>query len=109
MAAMTFTSIVDDVRNKFADVDVSSVQDTFAFQFNVEGKAEGVFYVEVKDGKLNIEPYDYHDHDALIRINGTNLIKLINGKLDPVAAFTTGKIKIEGNMGTVLELIRFIK
>lgn len=109
MAAMTYDSIVEAVRNKFADADVSTIPGTLALQFNVEGKAEGVFYVEIKDGELHVEPYDYHDRNALIYVNGTNLMKLINGKLDPVLAFTSGKLRVEGDAGAALELIRFIK
>ena len=42
-------------------------------------------------------------------MNGTNLIKLINGKLDPVIAFTTGKLKVEGDINAALELTKFLK
>lgn len=110
MAAMTYESIVEAVRERFKDTDVSSVNGTLAFQFNIVGKAvNGIFYVEIKNGELHVEPYDYHDNNAVIIMNGTNLLKLINGKLDPVVAFTTGKLKVEGDVGAALELIKFIK
>ena len=109
MAAMTYESIVETVRNRFSNADVSSVSGTLAFQFNIVGKVEGIFYVEIKDGKVNVEPYEYYDRNAIITMNGTNLIKLINGKLDPVLAFTAGKLKIDADVGAALELIRFIK
>lgn len=108
--AMTYESIVEAARNKFSDVDVSSVNETMAFQINIEGKAvNGIFYVEIKDGQVNVEPYEYYDRNAILHINGTNFIKLINGKLDPVVAFTTGKIKVDGDVGAALEMIKFIK
>ena len=107
--AMTYESIVETVRNRFKNVDVSSVPGTLAYQFNVEGKVNGIFYVEIKDGKVNVEPYEYYDRDAIIIMNGTNLIKLINGKLDPVIAFTTGKLKVEGDINAALELTKFLK
>ena len=91
MAAMTYESIVAAVRKKLSKADVSSIPGTLAFQVDVEGKAEGIFYIEIKDGQLHVEPYDYHDRNARLIINGTNLMKLVNGKLDPVLAFTTGK------------------
>ncbi len=109
MAAMTYESIVEAVKKKFSDVDVSSVPGTLAFQFDIEGKAEGIFYVEIKNGELHVEPYDYHDRNARIIMNGTNLMKLINGKLDPVLAFTTGKLKVDGDVSAAMELIKFIK
>lgn len=108
--AMTYESIVEAARNKFSDVDVSSVNETMAFQINIEGKAvNGIFYIEIKDGQVNVEPYEYYDRNAILHINGTNFIKLINGKLDPVVAFTTGKIKVDGDVGAALEMIKFIK
>ena len=83
MAAMTYESIVAAVRKKLSKADVSSIPGTLAFQVDVEGKAEGIFYIEIKDGQLHVEPYDYHDRNARLIINGTNLMKLVNGKLDP--------------------------
>ena len=106
---LTYEKIVDTVRKRFKDTDVSSVPGTLAFQFNVEGKGQGIFYLEIKDGKLRVEPYEYYDRNAIIIIKGSDLIKLINGKLDPVLAFTTDKLKVEGDVGAALELIKFLK
>ena len=109
MAAMTYESIVAAVRKKLSKADVSSIPGTLAVQVDVEGKAEGIFYIEIKDGQLHVEPYDYHDRNARLIINGTNLMKLVNGKLDPVLAFTTGKLKVDGDTNAAMELIRFLK
>ena len=49
--AMTYESVVQATRKKFMDTDVSSVEGTLAFQINLVGKVEGIFYVEIKDGK----------------------------------------------------------
>ena len=49
MAAMTYESLVEAVRKKFKDTDVSWVDGVLAYQFNITGKAEGIFYVEVKE------------------------------------------------------------
>lgn len=108
--AMTYESIVEAARNKFYNADVSSVQGVRAFQINIEGKAvNGIFYIEIKDGEVHVEPYEYYDRNAIITMNGTNFIKLINGKLDPVVAFTTGKLRVEGDTNAALEMIKYIK
>ncbi len=106
---LTYEKIVDAVRKRFKDTDVSNVPGTLAYQFNVEGKGQGIFYVEIKDGKLSVEPYEYYDRNAILIIKGSDLIKLINGKLDPVMAFTANKLKVEGDIGAALELIKFLK
>ena len=38
-----------------------------------------------------------------------NFVKLINGKLDAVAAFTLGKLKVDGDIGKALEFSKLIK
>ncbi len=108
--AMTYEAIVQAARDKFYGIDVSDVQGVRAFQINIEGKAvNGIFYIEIKDGKVNVEPYEYYDRNAIITVNPTNFIKLIGGKLDPVVAFTTGKLKVDGDVNAALEMIKYIK
>ncbi len=105
---MTFDELLTKVRTIASGVDASD-KDFLAVQINVTGKDSGVFYVEVKDHKINVEPYDYHDRNCAITINMTNLNKLIDGKLDPVLAFTTGKLKVDGDAGKALEFAKLIK
>lgn len=107
---MTYEKVVAKVKEKFADVDSSSVDGVVAIQVNLEGKyTNGVFYIEAKDGKVNVEPYDYHDRKALVTVNPTNILKLLDGKLDPVEAYTKGKVAIDGDAGAVLALISLAK
>ena len=105
---MTFNELVTKVRNMASQVDASN-RDFLAVQINITGKDPGVFYVEVKDHRINVEPYDYHDRNCAITINMTNFNKLIDGKLDPVLAFTTGKLKVEGDAGKALEFANLLK
>lgn len=107
---MTYEQVVAKIKNKYSDIDASSIEGTQAIQINLSGKTtEGIFYIEVKDGKVNVEPYDYHDNWATVTINPTNLFKILDGKLDPVLAFTTGKVKIDGDIPTVLRFINLAK
>lgn len=105
---MTYEEIVAKVRDTFGDADVSKIEEHLAYQFNIEGEGEGAFYVEVKEGKLYIEPYEYYDRDAIFICTAKNLFKIISGKLDPVMAFTVGSLKVEGDLGKALRLKEFI-
>lgn len=105
---MTYEEIVAKVRDLFKDTDVSMIDEHLAYQFNIEGEGEGAFYVEVKEGRLYIEPYEYYDRDAIFICKADVLFKIITGKLDPVAAFTIGKLKVEGDLGKALRLKDFI-
>ena len=44
-----------------------------------------------------------------ITISSENFQKLLDGKLDPVAAFTFGKLKAQGDLGRALELKKLLK
>ncbi len=105
---MTYEEIVEKVRKLFKDTDVSGINEHLAYQFNVVGEGEGIFYVEVKEGKLYIEPYEYYDRDAIFECKADVLFKIISGKLEPVHAFTVGKLKVEGDLGKALKLKDFI-
>lgn len=105
---MTYQEIITKVRETFRGTDVSMIKEHLAYQFNITGKGEGIFYVEVKDGNLNIEPYEYYDRDAMFICNADVLFKIITGKLDPVKAFTLGSLKVEGDLGKALLLKEFI-
>ncbi len=105
---MTYEQIVEKVRKQFQGADVSKVDEHLAYQFNIMGEGEGAFYVEVKDGQLFIEPYEYYDRDCIFICNFDVLFKMISGKLDPVHAFTAGKLKVEGDIDKALKLKDFI-
>jgi len=42
--------------------------------------------------------------DCTIRISTANLERLIKGKLNPVTAFATGKLKVSGDMTVAMKL-----
>ncbi|MCW9044768.1 MAG: SCP2 sterol-binding domain-containing protein [Alphaproteobacteria bacterium] len=42
--------------------------------------------------------------DCTLKISIDNFIKLTDGDLDPIMAFTMGKLKVEGNMGIAMKL-----
>ena len=105
---MKFDELLAKVRAIAEKADVSN-QDFLAVQVNITGKEEGVFYVEVKDHKISVEPYEYHDRNCAVTMNMTNFNKLIDGKLDPILAFTTGKLKVDGDAGKALEFSKLVK
>ena len=99
---MTYADFFAEIKGRFMEADVSDIKEHLAYQFNITGEASGIFYVEVKDGKLFVEPYEYFDRDALFICSAQTLRDLADGKLDPVLAFTVQKLKVEGNIDKAL-------
>ena len=105
---MTYAEMFAKVKGMLMDADVSDIHEHLAYQFNITGEAEGIFYVEVKEGTLYVEPYEYFDRDAMFTCSAETLFKIAEGKTDPVLAFTLGKLKVEGNIDKALRLKELI-
>ena len=95
---MTYEEIVSKVRDAVKDLDLSGAPEHAAFQFNITGEGEGAFYVEVSDGKINVEPYEYFDRDILVYTSAEDLIEILEGRNDIVNANLSGKITAEGDL-----------
>ena len=72
---MTYQEVVEKVRTLFGSADVSNIREHLAYQFNITGEGAGAFYVEVRDGKMYIEPYEYHDCDATFTCTADMLLQ----------------------------------
>ena len=105
----SYEQIFQEVKQKFSGTDVSKITDHLAYQFNIVGEGAGSFYVEVKEGQLYIEPYEYYDRDAIFICKADTLFNIISGKTDPVAAYTIGRLKVQGSIDKALKLKNFIK
>lgn len=107
---MTYAELFSEIKGKFMGTDVSDIHEHLAYQFNIEDEeAGGSFYVEVKDGVLKVEPYDYFDRDAMFVSTPDVLLKIADGEMDPVWAFTTQKLRVEGNIDKALRLKEIIE
>lgn len=105
---MTYQEVVEKVRTLFGSADVSNIREHLAYQFNITGEGAGAFYVEVRDGKMYIEPYEYHDCDAAFTCTADMLFKLAAGKSDPVASVLMGKLKVEGSIDKAMHIKEFL-
>ena len=107
---MTYADFFYDIKGRFMGADVSDIHEHLAFEFDIEDEeAGGAFYVEVKDGTLYVEPYEYYDRDARFICAPDVLMKIAEGDMDPVWAFTTQKLKVEGNIDKALRLKEIIE
>ena len=106
---MTYADMFSKVKEMLMGADVSDIHEHLAYQFNITGEAEGIFYAEVKDGKLYVEPYEYFDRDAMFTCTAETLFRIAEGKTDPILAVTLGKLKVEGDIDKALKLKDLLK
>jgi len=68
------------------------------FQYNISGPGGGDWFVTVKDEKCKIEEGTAAKPTCTLKISDTDFIDLTQGKLNPMQAYTSGKLKIEGDI-----------
>lgn len=95
---MNYEELVANVKKAVKKAKVSKTVGHVAFQFNVEGEAEGAFYLEIADGKINVEPYEYYDRDVIIVTSADVIMQMIEGKLQPRVAYMNEQLKVFGDV-----------
>jgi putative sterol carrier protein len=71
------------------------------FEGSVKFDVEGDGVIRIADGAVSTED---GDADCTISASMDTFQELFDGELDPTAAFMTGKIKIDGDMGVAMKL-----
>lgn len=94
---MNYEELVINVKKSLKETKVSKTVGHAAFQFNVEGEAEGAFYLEISDGKIYVEPYEYYDRDVIIITTADTIMQMVEGKLHPRVAYAKELLKVYGD------------
>ncbi len=64
---------------------------------------DGVLFVDARQSPVSVTTDD-EEADCTIRISADNMRKMLAGKLDPMLAFTFGKLKVDGSKGLAMKL-----
>lgn len=105
---MTYEKMFSEVQKNFKKAKTTDFTESFAFQFNITGEGEGIFYVAFKDGVLAVEPFDYKDRDVIFETDGKTIIAIASGKMEPIEAIKSGKLSIDGNHELAKQLMFLI-
>jgi putative sterol carrier protein len=68
------------------------------FQFNITGTGGGDWIVIVKDGVCTIEDGQHGNPVTTLKMESGDFIDLFEGSLPAMQAYTSGKLKIEGDL-----------
>ncbi|MBR6650986.1 MAG: SCP2 sterol-binding domain-containing protein [Clostridia bacterium] len=106
---MTYVEIFEKAKAAMADCKTDVVEGNLAAQINITGEGEGVFYIEVKDGALNVEPYNYYDNNCVITVADDKVVKMTSARIDLLNAAKRGDLTIEGDMDKAALLNKLFK
>jgi NAD(P)-dependent dehydrogenase (short-subunit alcohol dehydrogenase family)/acyl dehydratase/putative sterol carrier protein len=68
------------------------------FQFAIGGGGGGTWHVKVKDQKCEVKEGSAEKPTTTIKMGDEDFVKMIEGKLNAMSAYTSGKLKIEGDL-----------
>jgi putative sterol carrier protein len=76
---------------------------TAAYRFDIEGA--GSWRVDVADGAATVTDAESQEPaDCVIATDERTFLGVVNGEQNPMGAFMTGKIRVDGDMGLALRL-----
>jgi putative sterol carrier protein len=72
-------------------------------QFDLSGEGGGQWYVKIADGSCEVNQGVTENATATLRMEASDYVDMIAGRLNPVNAFMMGKVKVEGDLNTVMK------
>lgn len=101
---MTFFEMFDAAKAGFANADVNGLNGHVAIQIEVTENGCGIFYAEITDGVLNVQPYDYRDNTAAVTLPHSTLFALLRRETTLPEAVAQEKAFVQGCMESAAKL-----
>ncbi len=101
---MNFSECAEKIERYFAACDLSLVEQDFSALLHLWGRDEGYVYLSCTGGR---KEWDFHWHkeaDILLDMKIADFAAIANHQIDPLKAFTSGKIQAQGNVSLALRL-----
>jgi putative sterol carrier protein len=93
----------DDLQQKSRSARASDLD--ASYRFEIEGA--GTWRVVVRGGAVAVDE-SADPADCMITTDERTFLGVVNGEQNPMGAFMTGKIKVDGDMGLALRLRELI-
>lgn len=71
--------------------------------FELSGDDGGAWTVQVKDGQVDVSEGLEDGTAATIKMDAQDYVDMTSGKLNPMMAFMSGKVKVDGDLNSVMK------
>ena len=96
---MALEDLISEMQSKAEQL--KELHHTVMFDLGDDGK----ILLDAAGDEVKIIPNpDSDDAETTLALSADNMVKLINGDLNPMVAFTLGKLKVFGSKGIALKL-----
>lgn len=72
--------------------------------FDLDGENGGQYFVDISNGEINVSPgAPATAPSATVKMTADDFKAMSSGSLNPMMAFMTGKIKVDGDLNSVMK------
>jgi putative sterol carrier protein len=72
-------------------------------QFDLSGDGGGHWVATIKDGAIDVDKGMADSPQATLKMDADDFAQMANGDLNPMMAFMSGKIKVDGDLNSVMK------
>jgi len=95
------------LKNLSASTDREKLKDMDAtILFDIKGEDGGLWTVDIDHGAISVEEGESESADVTVEATSDDLVALINGDLNAMAAFMQGRLKVKGDMSVAMKMQR---
>jgi putative sterol carrier protein len=76
-------------------------------QLDLTGDEGGAWLLDVADRQCTVKEEKASQADVTVTMDANDFVALYSNKLNPVQAFMSGRIKVAGNVGMVMQLLNW--
>ena len=80
---------------------------TAVYQFDLSGDEGGHYQLHIADQTCRVSPGIHPTPDVTLRMAGEDCVAILDGRLNGVSAFLSGRLKMEGDVGLAVKLAAF--
>ncbi len=101
----TAAQIMEGMRSAFQADKAAGVD--AVVQYVLTGEGGGEYYMSIKDGKVDVQPGKAPAPKLTLTADTKDYYDVITGKTNAMAAFSSGKLKLGGDMMFAMKLASF--
>lgn len=101
---MSLQEIITSLQAKLSADPSKMAGVTATYQFKLSGDGGGDYNIVFTDGAAQLNQGVTDDPSITISMEAADFKDLVDGKMDAISAFMTGKLKVEGDMSLAMRL-----
>lgn len=103
----TVAELMNSIPDYFVPENAKGI--SMSVQFLFSGEKGGDWGVWIKDGSCTVEEETIENPSLTLMTTTEDALLIFSGKMDPMTAYTFGKLKFRGNVSLAMKMMNYFK